>query len=196
MIEYSFGLMGMDVLKFLEVGHGQLYMERWQLEQHPGPWVMMSALGGSRLVSRYLQPQHLQLLYDRFRQANPSGVRFGETEMMEEEYARQLGLTPAQLDHVYGDTDLFKDLTGNDEHLGYPHLKPFLPEIYKPETIRAMEADPWLDDVLLGKAIHEGHVQDSREQHPRWSPEWRAYCDRLGGRFPEGWKNVPGGDSG
>jgi hypothetical protein len=73
---------------------------------------------------------------------------------------------------------MFVCLDTTDEQHGYPFLRPFLPEIFESEMVRRMEADPWLDVKLLGKATAEGQVPERRDYHPRWSPEWRAYCDR------------------
>jgi len=69
------------------------------------------------------------------------------------------------------------DLT--DEDLGHPQLRAYLPEIFEPEAVRQMRADPWVDSWLLAEAIKNGYVPDRRDYHPRWSPEWRAYCDRV-----------------
>jgi hypothetical protein len=45
--------------------------------------------------------------------------------------------------------------------------------------IDKMAADPWLNVRLLVKAKKEGAVPSALGDLARWSPEWRAYCDRL-----------------
>lgn len=175
----NFVLFGKNTLEEVELGYGALYRERWMLEQHAGPRLMYGELGGKSPKVGYLYPAHLGLLYERFGRANPDGLLMDVDDRIEAQYEREHGLTRQQADELTAQRRLFVTLTNTDEDLGYPHLKRYLPEIFLPEVVAAMEGDPWLDANLLVRAIGRGEVPDSRERHPRWSPEWRMYCDRL-----------------
>ena len=176
----SFVLFDRDSTQMLSVSYGGAYRAKWSLEQHPGPKVMTLALRGQEEgVSplRYLYPQHLELLYARFRQNNPGRVELIDEDDVIYPAMRELGIET--VDRLTEERKMFVTLDYTDEELGYPYLRPFLPEIFEPEMIRRMEADPWLDVHLLGDAMRSGHVPHRRDYHERWSPEWRAYCDRL-----------------
>lgn len=175
----SFVLFGSDTLQMIGVSFGGAYRARWNLEQHPGPKLLTSVLLGVKKVSpiRYLYPQQLELLYERFRRANPGGVELADQDEVDGRYIRALG--HEMFDRLMAERKLLAVLDLTDEDLGYPHLRPYLPEVFEPETVRRMEVDPWLDVELLGEAMRSGKVPCRRDYHPRWSPEWRAYCDRV-----------------
>jgi len=173
-----FVLFGKDTLKTIDVSYGGPYRSKWNLEQHPGPEVRPCYLLGQQGTGPfyYLYPEHLELLYERFRRDNPSGVELMDDNEIDLRYAK--GLDPETYDRLLDERKIFVGLDSTDEELGYPHLRPYLPEIFEPEMVRRMEADPWLDAWLLQAAIAKGQVPDRRDYHPRWSPEWRAYCER------------------
>jgi hypothetical protein len=181
MPSHSFNLFGKDTFELISVSHGTRYRERWTLEQHPGPKVMRQLPGGSGRTALYLYPQHLKLLYARFKQANPTGACVEMDGMHETKYT-PIGLTELQVEALHEARRIFVDLTHTDEELGYPHLRRYLPEIFEPDVEAAMRADPWLDSQLLGRAVSQGHVpghfEDQLEQHPRWLPDWKEYCVR------------------
>ncbi len=178
-----FVLFGKDTLEEIGVSYGGLYRESWSLQQHPGPSLLAKALGGRQDRSCYLYPQHLELLYARFGQANPGGVELGSDSLIEHKYSQ--GMSPDIVEQLYEKRKMFVALESTDEDLGYPHLKPYLPEIFAPEMVAIMQADPWLNARLLVQAIAQGDVPDRRDFHPRWSQEWRSYCDDRYGR--RGW---------
>lgn len=175
----TFTLFGRDTLEMIDVSYGGAYRARWNLEQHPGPKLLPTALLGVNRVSsdRYLYPQHLELLYGRFYKANPGGVELADEDEIHARYVRAMG--DEAIVRLMEARQMFVTLDNTDEDLGYPHLRPYLPEVFEPETVRRMEDDPWLDVRLLGEAMKAGHVPDRRDYHPRWSPEWRVYCDRM-----------------
>jgi hypothetical protein len=177
-----FVLFGKDTLEMIGVSHGGAHRAKWSLQQHPGPYVSTYCLlgrdGGSPV--RYLYPQHLELLYERFGQANPSGVELDDQDEIDNGLNRTLGRQV--VDRMMEERGAFLMIEHFEEQLRYPKLRPYLPEIFEPEMVQRMEADPWLDVALLDEALRQGHVPHRRDYDPRWSPEWRAYCDRAAAR--------------
>ncbi len=171
---YSWDMLGLDTLETIDVGEGRSELP---LEMRAGPKVWHCELGGDSNKLFYLYPEHLKLLYDRFKQANPKGVVFGPENSFDE-YAPP-GLTKREMDKLQEDRKIFVSLFLTDEGSGYPHARKYLPELFEPGTIDKMAADPWLNVHLLGEAIKTGDVPAGSGDSSRWSPEWRAYCDRL-----------------
>jgi hypothetical protein len=141
----------------------------------PKIWACWLGMVSDKLLYHY--PEHLRLLYDRFSKANPTGVVLGP-EFSFDEYA-PAGLTEAELNKLEEEGKIFVNIFLRDEEQGYPHVRKYLPELFEPGMIEKMAADPWLDVRLLGRAQEEGHVPLLPGESDRWSPEWRAYCDRL-----------------
>lgn len=170
----SWDMFGLDTLEIIDIGDGR---SKLPIELCEGPKVWHSALGGASDKLLYLYPEHLKLLYDRFRKANPKGVIFGIDGSFDE-YAPS-GLSKKELDRLQEERKIFVSLFLTDEGLGYPHARKYLPELFEPNLINKMAADPWLNVDLLDQAIRDGHVPDGPGESSRWSPEWRAYCDRV-----------------
>ena len=147
------------------------------LETCGGPKIWLCDLGVSSEKLLYLYPEHLKLLYERFKAANPKGVILGPENSFDE-YAPP-GLSEAELNELEEEGRIFVDLFHSDSEQGYPHARKYLPELFEPGVIDKMAADPWLDAHLLGRAIREGAAPAELGDSVRWSPEWRAYCDRL-----------------
>ena len=147
------------------------------LETCGGPKIWSSDLGASSHKLLYLYPEHLKLLYDRFKAANPKGVVIGPENSFDE-YAPP-GRTEAELNKLEEERKIFVDLFLTDEEQGYPHARKYLPELFEPGMIDKMAADPWLNVRLLGQAVKEDAVPAGPGKSNRWSPEWRAYCDNV-----------------
>lgn len=168
-------LFGRDTFEVisLDQARGDFWLN-WQLLQFGGPNVLLNILDeGEKFKVLNLYPEHLSLLYARFKKMNPSGVEVGPNTWYEEKYPypEAKDLLPSTL--------FYPNLTLTNEEAGYPYLKKYLPEIFEKEMIKKMSDDPWLDNHLLGDAIKEGFVRKNMESHPRWSPEWRIYCNQL-----------------
>jgi hypothetical protein len=160
----------------IDYGGGKDF-ENAPFEGHPGPKIWLSDLGEESDKILYLYPEHLKLLYERFKAANPKGVIFGAQDFFDD-YA-PAGYSKKELDRLEEERKIFVDLFKTDASKGYPHARKYLPELFEPETIGTMAADPWLNVDLLGEAEKEGKVPLARGESSRWSLEWRAYCDRL-----------------
>jgi hypothetical protein len=175
---YAWSLLGLDTLERIGIdyGRGDAY-DALPFELRPGPKITPYYLGRPPGKLLFLYPEHLKLVYDRLRAANPKGVVLVAGEGFEK-YAPP-GLTKKELDKLEEERKIFVDPFMTDATLGYPHARKYLPELFEPGMIDRMAADPWLDILLLGKAIKEGAVPDGPSESSRWSPEWRAYCDRL-----------------
>jgi hypothetical protein len=172
---YSWAICGLDTLETITIEDDG--RKALPLELCGGPKVWPSAFGRDGGKTLYLYPEHLKLLYERFKNANPKGVVLGPENSFDE-YAPP-ELTEKELERLEAERKIFVDLFLTDEDRGYPHARRYLPELFEPETIDKMASDPWLNAHLLGKAVREGTVPSRWETSDRWSPEWRAYCDRL-----------------
>lgn len=175
---YSWNMLGLDTLELIGVDYGRgKSFENLPFEMRPGPKIWLCDLGIKSDKLLYLYPEHLNLLYERFKAANPKGVVFGPDDF-EEDYA-PAGYSKKELDKLEEDRKIFVNLFLTDENQGYPHARKYLPELFEPETLCKMAADPWLNVDLLGQAEKEAKVPFAPGESSRWSPEWRAYCDRL-----------------
>lgn len=175
---YAWNMLGLDTLERIGVDYGRGdAFDNLPFELRCGPKVSPYYLGKKSDKTLYLYPEHLKLLYDRFKAANPRGVILVAGDGFDD-YAPP-GYTEKELEKLEEDRKIFVSLFLTDESLGYPHARKYLPEMFAPGMMEKMTADPWLDVDLLGKAIKEGAVPDGPGDSSRWSPEWRAYCDRL-----------------
>lgn len=180
----SYYYFGNDSLKRIHVGEGRGAWERWGLMDHEGPTIRPSLLGYSSDRRTYLPRDFLELLYGRFAAENPSGATL----------VRDEGYMPIALKR-YSEEEL-EELAEKKEALvivnewepGYPLLRPYLPELYEPGAVERLAKDPWLDADLLWDAERLGSANGGIapdlwvDRSARWSPEWRAYCDRLESR--------------
>lgn len=179
----SYYYFGHDCLNMILVGDGRGAWRRWGLMDHEGPLIRLDFLGHPARRLSYLPLDLLELLYERFRQANPSGVSLvADYDYMPIALLRH---SEEELDALYEQRKALVDITLDDEWNGYPHMRPYLPELYDPATIERLANDPWLDYGLLSRAEHLGPEKGGIrpdlwvDRSARWSPEWRAYCDKL-----------------
>src|SRR5947209_167576 len=71
-----FGLSTHEVLT-LDQGRGDCG-RNWNIEDFAGPTILLNILKPQLgFAPSYLYPEHLKLLYSRFREANPAGARIG-----------------------------------------------------------------------------------------------------------------------
>jgi len=175
---------GHDTLTKIGVGRGRGAWRRWGLMDHTGPLFRLEDLGypGKRYV--YLPVDLLELLYARFRAANPSGVTLTTDDSVELMILRDRYTEVEMLEmHEQGRAFFRIDVEAHWE--GYPHVRPYLPELYEPATIERLANDPWLDYQLLEWAEFLGPDRGGIrhdlwvDRSARWSPEWRAFCDKL-----------------
>jgi hypothetical protein len=154
-----------------------LYAKHWTLEQFPGPSILTSELGSEQGKLIFLPIIYLNRLYDRFRAANADGTCI----CIDESYYNYLSrkYTPEQEEELYAERKLLVDITETDADKGLPHLRRYLPEIFDPKVITTLEQDIWLNIDMMGHALRTGAIKATGDQDVRWSPEWRAYCDRL-----------------
>jgi hypothetical protein len=171
---YSWNMLGLDTLERITIGEGGGDLP---LELREGPKVWHCDLGGNSDKLLYLYPSHLKLLYERFKEANPKGVVSGAGDFFDA-YAPP-GLAAEKLDKLEEEGKIFVNIFYKDPEHGYPHARKYLPELLEPALIDRMAADPWLNVRLLDKAEKEGRVPKELGEAARWSPEWRAYCDKL-----------------
>lgn len=190
---WCFDLYGHDTTERISVGYGPRPLRYWDLQRFPGPSLWTDCLGLSERKLVFLPPDLLQLLYERFRVANPSGLSVGEMNELEARFSQ--GMTPAQRDALYEQRKFFVNITGTDEERGYPHLRRYLPEVFDLSRLCEIAADPWLDAHLLGTVAptlplgteaggqvdaYGYRVVSPQGRSERWWPQWRAYCDALG----------------
>jgi hypothetical protein len=168
-------MFGLDTLEAISISED--WRAKLPLEFYAGPKIWPSYLGKDSDKTLFLYPEHLKLLYERFRIANPKGVVFGPANSFDE-YAPP-GLSEDELNRLEADRKIFVKPFSTDWDRGYPHARKYLPELFEPTVINKMDADPWLNVHLLGQAEREGIVPRELGDLARWSPEWRAYCDRL-----------------
>jgi hypothetical protein len=171
----SLYMLGLDTFETMELS--EYWRTQLPLELYAGPKIWPDALGKDSDKTLYLYPEQLKLLYERFKAANPKGVVL-TADAGVSEYAPP-GLSRQELDRMEEEHEIFVDLFLTEEELGYPHARKYLPELFAPGVIDKMDADPWLNVHLLGQAEREGHVPKELGDLARWSPGWRAYCDRL-----------------
>lgn len=151
---------------------------------HEGPYFRLDYLGYPQKRYAYLPPDLLRLLYERFAAANPSGAHL-HSDFSEGEAIALERYSEEQLDELFDQKKvLFNiDLEQGDE--GYPHMRPYLPELFEPAVINRLANDPWLDLELFQKAqalgAEKGGIAPNLwvNRSARWSPEWRKYCDGL-----------------
>jgi hypothetical protein len=186
MPNHSISLFGKSTFEILPISQGTRYRLDWALDKHPGPVIHWRDLGRKSRDASYLYRRDLDLLYARFRQHNPLGVSI-EINDMYENYAPQ-GLSEEQIDELYEQRKIFVNLIYTDDEKGYPHLRRYLPELFETDLLDRMEQDPWLDRNLLTEAVYKGHVpsrlEDTIAEDPRWTKEWRLYCDHVYGPSP------------
>jgi hypothetical protein len=199
MAMHSFCLYGHNTTQYICLGDGPSAMEGWSLDRFPGPTLLTDWLGVPPRKWLLLPPDLLQLLYDRFRQANPAGVSVARLNELEERFAPEM--PHEECTRLFDERTMFVGITLTDRDKGYPHLRPYLPEVFDMEVLLCLADDPWLDAALLAKVgpglppdgeITEGQTADGRRiissqgRSERWWPQWRAYCDALSHLPPEG----------
>jgi hypothetical protein len=167
-------LLGLDTLELIELGEG---IERDPLEMRGGPTISYDDFGGNSDKILFLRPDHLKLLYERFKAANPKGAVI----VTENGYYEHIppGMSFEQCNKLENEGKIFLELFLDDLEHVLPRLREYLPELFEPGVIDQMAADPWLNLHLLHRAMEQGFVPMEKGDGARWSPEWRAYCDRL-----------------
>lgn len=176
---YSWNMLGLDTLEMISIDYGKgEAFENLPFELRPGPTIDPADFGKRSFKMLFLYPEHLSLLYRRFKEANPKGVIFIASDDDLTPFAPP-GLAKKELDKLEEERKIFVSLFSTDASSGYPHVRRYLPELFEPGVIEKMAADPWLDSHLLAAAIEEGIVPRTAGESARWSPEWRTYCDKL-----------------
>lgn len=172
-------LVGLDTFEILGVGDGRgKEFDVMPLEQREGPKVSSYYFGDRPGHTLYLYPEQLKLLYDRFREANPTGVVSGTGDFSYRQFApKHLG--QEEVKSLEDEGKLFVHIFDPDARKPYPQVRRYLPELFEPGLIDKMHRDPWLHVHLLGQAVREGAVPTGAGESNRWFPEWRAYCDKL-----------------
>jgi len=176
---------GHDTLTDIWVGEGRSAWARWGLSDHIGPFFRLDYLGYPTSRHAYLPPDLLELLYERFRQANPSGVTLSVNDLFEAGLRGQGRYTEREMDDLYDRREALFSVNVEKAEEGYPYVRPYLPELFEPATVQRLASDPWLDMSLLRRAELLGPDRDGIphdlwvDRSARWSPEWRAFCDKL-----------------
>lgn len=178
-MSYMFNLLGLDTFDILGVGYGRgEEFDAMPLQKREGPKIWSRFFGVNPSKVLYLYPEQLELLYKRFAAANPSGVRPGAGDRFYRDFAPK-HLSPAEVARLEDEGKIFVHVFDEGMQYGYPHVRKYLPELFDPGVVDKMHSDPWLQVHLLGQAIQAGEVPERPGAASRWSPEWRAYCDRL-----------------
>lgn len=185
----SYEYFGVDTLTSILVGDGRGAWRRWSLMDHEGPMFDLQYLGYGKSKVVYLPPAMLATLYDRFKSANPGGVDL-HSDCSEGEAIALKRFREEELDLLFDQRKVLLSING-EPLAGYPHMRPYLPELFERETMELLASDPWLDAGLLRHAERLGAAGGGIppdlwvDRSSRWSPEWRAYCDRLA--YPRSW---------
>jgi hypothetical protein len=178
-MSYMHNLLGLDTLEILGVGYGRgEEFDAMPLEQREGPKIWSNIFGEQTGEVLYLYPEQLGLLYKRFAVANPTGIVAGSGDKFYGAYAPKQFM-PDQVRRMEDEAKIFVHIFHEQAKHGYPHVRKYLPELFEPGVVEKKHRDPWLHVHLLGQAIWEGAVPDGPGETSRWSPEWRAYCDKL-----------------
>ncbi len=75
---YTINLLGLDTYEVFPVGQARAAsVLDWPIEKYPGPTIHYRVMGENTDRILYLYPQHLKLLYNRFKLANPTGIEKG-----------------------------------------------------------------------------------------------------------------------
>ena len=176
---------GHDTLTEIGVGRGRRAWRRWSLMDHTGPFFHLNNLGYPTKRTVYLPIDLLELLYSRFRAANPSGVTLTDDDESLEVALVGSRYTEKEREDMYDRREAFFRIDIEKSSEGYPYVRPYLPELYEPTTIERLANDPWLDYQLLERAEFLGPDRGGIchdlwvDRSARWSPEWRAFCDKL-----------------
>ncbi|WP_395351206.1 hypothetical protein [Variovorax sp. UC122_21] len=175
---------GHDTLTAIGVGRGRRAWRRWGLMDHTGPFFTLHDLGYPFQRYTYLPLSLMELLYERFRVANPSGVTLTDDDMFEKTVAGDR-YSEQKMSDMYDRREAFFRIDVEESWKGYPYVRPYLPELHEPDTVERLANDPWLDLQLLEWAEFLGPDRGGIphdlwvDRSARWSPEWRVFCDRL-----------------
>lgn len=171
-------------MNMIHVGEGRGAWRSWGLMDHEGPRLRLKALGSSIDRRVFLPNDLLVLLYRRFAEANPSG-----TSLVSDEEYLSIALQSHSSEEIERLAEERKALQNIDlwepSSPNYPLLRPYLPEIFEPQTLEVLADDPFLDSELLGIAEilgeEGGGIRPDLwvDRAARWSPEWRDFCDRF-----------------
>lgn len=151
---------------------------------HEGPYFRLDYLGYPKKHFAYLPPDLLKMLYERFSAANPSGA-FLHSDFSEGEAVALERYGEEKLDELFDQGKVLFSVNLELNKEGYPHMRPYLPELFEPAVIERLANDPWLDLDLFNKAqelgVEKGGISPNLwvNRAARWSPEWREYCDKL-----------------
>lgn len=191
----SYYYFGHDTLTKILIGSGRSAWRAWNLGDHEGPIIYLGYLGGMAGRYAYLTKELLDLLYQRFQQANPSGATLFGGDLFEENFLSGK-FSEKKQEEMYEKRIALFSINVEDSEKMYPHLRPYLPELFAPSTIEGLARDPWLDPELLMRAqnlgLERGGIASNlwKDRSARWSPEWREFCQSLSSNFwsPEiGW---------
>lgn len=184
-MSFNYLYFGSDTLtSILVCTGGRGAWRRWSLMDHEGPFFRLEYLGYPRKRCVYLPPDLLEILYERFAAANPSGA-FLHSDFSEGEAIALERYSEETLDELYDQRKVLFSVNVDLDHEGYPHMRTYLPELFEPSVIERLANDPWLDLDLFGKAqelgVEKGGISPYLwvDRAARWSPEWREYCDKL-----------------
>ncbi|WP_395351208.1 hypothetical protein [Variovorax sp. UC122_21] len=181
----SYCYWGHDTLTDIWVGEGRSSWVRWGLMDHRGSFFRLDYLGYPTERHVYLPMDLLELLYERFRQANPSGVTLDANDLFEAGLKNQGRFTEQEMDEMYDRREALFSINVERSEEGYPHVRSYLPELFEAATVRRLASDPWLDMSLLQRAEFLGPDRGGMrhdlwiDRSARWSMEWRAFCDQL-----------------
>lgn len=92
----------------------------------------------------------LELLYKRFRQANPSGVKLSVNDLFDASLRGRY--TEQEIEDMYDRREALFSVDVEESEEGYPYVRPYLPELLEPATLQRLASDPWLDMTLLERA--------------------------------------------
>jgi len=182
-VSRSYYYFGHDTLNMILVGDGRATWMNWGLMDHEGPIIHLDYLGYPEKRYAYLPEDLLSLLYERFLADNPAGASL----VLDEQYL-SIALTRRpreELDALCEEKKALQVINLQQNEEGYPQLRKYLPELFEPATLERLAKDPWLDYLALRRAenigAEKGGIPSNLrvDRASRWSPEWRAYCNRL-----------------
>lgn len=184
-MSFSYFYFGCDTLtSILVCNGGRGAWRRWSLMDHEGPFFRLEYLGYPKKRCVYLPRDLLEMLYERFAAANPSGA-FLHSDFSEGEDVALERYGEEKVDELYNQRKILFSVDMDLYGEGYPHMRQYLPELFDRAVIERLASDPWLDFDLFAKAqslgVEKGGIPPNLwvDRAARWSPEWREYCDRL-----------------
>jgi hypothetical protein len=159
-------LYGRDTTEMIILGEG--YRD-WPLLSFGGNVLGASRFGGPERRAFYLSLELLTVLYKRFADANPSGTAIVDSEEVDA-LSFALGTPQDERERLYEAGEVQCDVFGFRKPRGRDLIRHYLPELYLPEVLASLLANPALDPLRKNPNRPVGDLAYwSEDKHYRWS---------------------------